>query len=270
MNFLKKIYREIIMFYDRLTSKECFASVGDLLHKRNEDEMNQLLSATRYCDVENYIYNGNETFIYQNTVSRKAYGEKHLEQRGNEEFKALIESYKKSGYNENSVFTVDSNLRLMDGNHRMALNLFFGYDKIKIRVLKRNIKAFKNTDWFYEKNISSEYLEETTDKLKTIRDKLTESGNCFVCVFSGENDLAILDLKRLAEVSMVDKTVTGTTLVRFTLKNPEYCVFDGYLKSLRAEKIEKMLKLRYPEVKLKISMNCLEGKELFDSIKKDF
>lgn len=69
---------------------------------------------------------------------------------------------------------------------------------------------------------------------------------------------------------MVDKTVTGTTLVRFTLKNPEYCVFDGYLKSLRAEKIEKMLKLRYPEVKLKISMNCLEGKELFDSIKKDF
>ena len=80
--------------------------------------------------------------IHQNTVCRKTYGAAHKEEGGNRSFAALIESYKKNGYNPSSIVTVDSDLTLMECNHRMGLNL---YEKIEsgntFCAVVRNVNA---------------------------------------------------------------------------------------------------------------------------------
>lgn len=133
---LRIIKNALINLYDRLTAKRATISIGDIVNQRTDIENNQFLLTTRLLDIEDYCERGIETFNWQNTISREVYGVKHREQDGNNAFVKLINSYRERGYDTSSYFVVDSDLRLLDGNHRMGMNLYMGIDAINVRILK--------------------------------------------------------------------------------------------------------------------------------------
>ncbi len=129
---LRKLKNTLINSYDRFTSQTATISIGDIINQRIDIENNQFLLTTILLDIEDYCNRGIQSFNWQNTISRKAYGEKHREQDGNKAFSRLIKSYQEKGYDLSSFFTVDSDLRLLDGNHRMGMNLFMGIAAINV------------------------------------------------------------------------------------------------------------------------------------------
>ena len=71
---IKKI---LVDLYDSRTAQSCSASIGDIMNLRRNVEHNQFLATTRYLDIKDYVEYNKQTFVWQNTVSRAAYGNKH-------------------------------------------------------------------------------------------------------------------------------------------------------------------------------------------------
>ena len=115
------IKKMLVDLYDSRTAQSCSASIGDIMNLRRNVEHNQFLATTRYLDIKDYVEYNKQTFVWQNTVSRAAYGNKHREEDGNMAFSKLITSYQSKGYDPNSLFIVDKDMRLLDGNHRMGI-----------------------------------------------------------------------------------------------------------------------------------------------------
>lgn len=67
------------------------------------------------------------------------WGVNHDSARGNNSFRKIINSYQKSGYIKDSVVEVDKSLRLINGTHRTACNLFFECFEISVKSIGRNI-----------------------------------------------------------------------------------------------------------------------------------
>ena len=126
------IKKMLVDLYDSRTAQSCSASIGDIMNLRRNVEHNQFLATTRYLDIKDYVEYNKQTFVWQNTVSRAAYGNKHREEDGNMAFSKLITSYQSKGYDPNSLFIVDKDMRLLDGNHRMGMNLYTDQHKINV------------------------------------------------------------------------------------------------------------------------------------------
>lgn len=75
------------------------------------------------------------------------------------EFKSLIKSFEKNGYDNNHPIVVNKDMLFIDGAHRLALALYFGIEKIPITVDKNyyfiDSRDF-SFDWF--KNHGMEYM----------------------------------------------------------------------------------------------------------------
>lgn len=187
---IKKIllrpYTLLLKLYDSLTADTFECSIGDIILKRGDViKENQLLLTSRLCDVEAYCVHNNESFPYQNTISRKAYGKNHNEEGGNRSFMALIESYKSKGYNPSSLITVDSDMTLMDGNHRMGLHLYEKIEKVNVRRVHRRPPFQYGVDSYYSMGLGTLFLEELHDKYQQIQQWLVNSGNTFCLVLQG-------------------------------------------------------------------------------------
>lgn len=96
-------------------------------------EHNQFLATSRLLDVEKF-HLGDHSFTYQNVISSAAYENNHISEIGNKHFTDFINSYEECGYDGKSSLTVDNNLRLIDGNHRIGLHLYMGIDEIQVRI----------------------------------------------------------------------------------------------------------------------------------------
>lgn len=284
MKFVRKtigrIYNTFIKLYDRLTSKQCEVSVGDIILQRAEFDHCQFLLSSRRLDVSAFVNKGDGTFPYQNTISRAVYGTAHLEERGNKSFAKLIQSYKDKGYDPNSVLTVDKECRLIDGNHRMGVNLFMGIEKLNVRMLNRSSGFPRNLDKYYLLGLNSTFLKEVADEFFRIQKWLMESGNTFCCLLMGEYDKEnvslVSDLELMTHVSKTtlinDSSISlkKGVLVQFSLDFPNYCVKNGKLFSQRAAEIERILNTRKKMIRLNVeiivSKSCLEGKEIWKSV----
>lgn len=183
---LRKIKYALINLYDRLTAKTATISIGDIINQRTDIENNQFLLTTRLLDIEDFCERGIDTFNWQNTISRKAYGERHREQDGNIAFSKLIKSYREHGYDASSYFVVDSGFRLLDGNHRMGMNLYMGIDTINVRILKRKSRNPKALDWYLKVGLDTEFIESVTEKFVSLQKKMMDTGNVFCAVVSDE------------------------------------------------------------------------------------
>lgn len=65
-------------------------------------------------------------------------------------FKTLIQSFEQRGYDSASEIIVDSNLRLINGAHRLALAVYYKTPDVKIRV-NRSIRDIKfDMEWFQQ------------------------------------------------------------------------------------------------------------------------
>ena len=174
------IKKMLVDLYDSRTAQSCSASIGDIMNLRRNVEHNQFLATTRYLDIKDYVEYNKQTFVWQNTVSRAAYGNKHREEDGNMAFSKLITSYQSKGYDPNSLFIVDKDMRLLDGNHRMGMNLYTDQHKINVRVLKRKSKNPGNLDWYLQKKISADFLKKVYNAYLQIQEWLIETGDTFV------------------------------------------------------------------------------------------
>lgn len=203
-NLLVTPYTWCLRTYDRITEDMIECSIADIILQRGDVvNENQLLLSSRLCDVEDYCDRGLTVFIHQNTISRKKYGASHKEDGGNRSFAALIDSYRKNGYDPSSLVTVDSNITLMDGNHRMGLHLYEKIEKVNIRRVHRKPPYQYGVDSFYALGLETSFLEKLHTKYKEIQDWLIDSGNTFCVVIKNvKNDCfeADKDLMHLCKV----------------------------------------------------------------------
>ena len=270
--YIKKIFRIIhrsfLLLYDDLSSSVVEASIGDVLLLRDVVECNQFLCASRVLDIQSFL-KGDKTFVYQNAISSATYGVLHREKGGNKAFTSTRESFIINGYKpESGPMEVDSEIRLMNGTHRMGCCFQFGYPKVLLKVVKRRSKTLQNVDGYYSKMISSNILKRIYQQTLLIHQQLVNEGICF-CAYVNSHDSQqrlsfIEDFKALAQVEKV-LSRENETLILFTLKKPNYKTKNKKLVSLRVQKINEVLRKRYSQdIDFSISNNCLEGKKTYD------
>lgn len=279
------IKKMLVDLYDSRTAQSCSASIGDIMNLRRNVEHNQFLATTRYLDIKDYVEYNKQTFVWQNTISRAAYGNKHREEEGNIAFSKLITSYQSKGYDPSSLFIVDEDMRLLDGNHRMGMNLYTDQHKINVRVLKRKSKNPSNLDWYLQKKISTDFLKKVYNAYLQIQEWLIETGDTFCCIVPENEKLSELDLMvniksvhryRLQSPLFVGggiKLNKAGKLIQFTLDEPEYMIEYSKAVSKRIRDIKNILEMRYGMEfvsQIYFSQSCLEGKEIFDKVKNDF
>ena len=278
--YIGKIYAWTIKTYDQLTAARCEVSVGDIILQRAEMDFCQFLLTSRKMDVEAYCNGIDKTFPNMCTISGFKYGPNYNPEKGRFLFAKLIESYQANGYDPTSFLTVDKECRLIDGNHRMGVNLFMGIEKLNVRFLKRSSGFSRNLDDYYKIGVRSELIEKVTREFLHIQKWLVESGNTFCCLLKGEYENESVSLiSDLGFMSHVFNDIIrcksdnkeGGVLIQFSLDFPSYFVKNGKLISKRALEIEKMLEQRKKQfgldVEIKVSKNCLEGKELWNFVK---
>lgn len=280
---LNKIKGKLIDIYDRWTAKNCMVSIGDVMNCRGNIEHNQFLVSTRVLDIEDYCEKGIKNFKWQNTVSRAAYGESHREDDGNKAFSNLIRSYVENGYDSSSIFTLDENGRLLDGNHRMGMNIYTGVSLINVRILKRKSKNPKTIDWYLAKKIDSSFIQTVLDKFDSIQELLVMTGNTFSAIVKDVDDFddydSLVQIKRTRRFSDVTSKIMwggynlpeNGVLIQFTLDDPAYKFVDGNLISMRIEEIKKIIRARCgSDDRIQMCRNCKEGKVIFDALEQYF
>ena len=88
-----------------------------------------------------------------------------------ERFERLINSCKKSGFDTDSEILVDSEMRLMDGSHRVALALYYGLSYIKLRVVNEISTADFSMNWF-ETRFDSEECQKILERYEVLKNQL--------------------------------------------------------------------------------------------------
>lgn len=281
IKFFRRLYSHLIKTWDKHHCDFLVCSIGDIVLRRQTPSNNQLLLTSRLMDVEDYLSGRDISFPHQNAISYKAYGNAHKEERGNTHFRTLIESYRKDGYHEDSYVTCDSDLVLMDGNHRMGIHLYEKISKVNVRMVHRRVKAGHGFDWYYKVALPSAFIDDLFKKYRDVQEWLIKSGNTFIALFDEpeDGDLSVeSDLSHLTtplriidgpftfnEINGVDvSSVKWKKIVQFSLDNPKYYVQNGLLRSKRIDEIRSIMIRRYGEsANILLSNNCLEGNEIY-------
>ncbi|UKK56828.1 hypothetical protein [Prevotella communis] len=269
--------------YDKLTQKRCKVSLGDLMLHRAELTFGQLMATSRYMDIKAYCEKGDDSFKYLNAISRAQYGKHHGDGSiSNLSFVNLIDSYKKNGYLESSLLTVDKYCNMIDGTHRIGANLYFGYEVLSARMVKRTSMTglWQTPDQYFRTPLPSWVVDDIMDTYKTLQKRFVDSGNTLCCLLKGtfKNDSVSLisDISVLANVLNIDyfydsEGCPSVALIQFSLMQPAYKVKNGKLFSRRAAQLEKLLLKRKQmfnlNVDIMVSKSCIEGKELWKSIR---
>lgn len=270
---IKKVLHWSIGVFDKITAREARASIGDILAKRDLIEHNQFLATTRIMDIENYCDNDEKSFYYQNTISSKAYGNNHDERLGNDRFVNLIESYKKNGYDNNSLLVVDKDLRLLDGNHRLAMNYYTNNYDIVVKVLKRKSRNPNGIQWYRDVGLEEVFIQCVLDRYDAIQKELFDVGQVFCGLLYDKSMVKeISDISSrvvVDEISITQENLNWMNerinkysyLIRFTPKNPCFSVKNGMVFS---KTVERMVRKK-PNVIM--SHNCSEGQKMFELVK---
>lgn len=257
---LSRAYAYILNVYDRLSSKEVDLSLGDIMLNHGCIDSLQFLVASRIMDVEEYINNDNDHFEITNTISKAAYPERddNFFNESNRVFIGIIKSICELGFDKKYPIKIDSEYRITDGTHRIAVCFNQGYTSLSARVLRRKSKNAKNPDPYYAKEkLNSVLLKSIFEKNGIIQDRLIEEGHCY-CLHAECGAGVVDDLKALASVKEVLKN-NDAVLVKFTLEKPDYFIKNKQLVSKRILDIEEIINRRYPFLHYELSKNCSEG-----------
>lgn len=274
-----KLYSWLVQKLDDIRSNKFDCCLGDILLLRDVPNDHQLLLTSRLLDVEEYLEKGNDTFPFQNAISYKAFGKSHREDAGNKAFKALIESYIMNGYQTDSYITLDSDMILLDGNHRMGLQIYERIKRVSASMLKRKVSFEYGGDWYYRVGLSTSFMEKLYNKYAAIQKWLIDSGMTFCAIsdVKGEEQISLInDIKHLATVLKVQTfynrieyrkhVLLGGVQIQFSCMQPEYVYDKGLLISKRAKRINDILASRFFNNIVIVSINCMEGMEMFNTI----
>jgi hypothetical protein len=276
----------ILKLYDRFTSKNVTVSIMDLMVEKGELDHHQFLVAARLLDIEEYFSNGrcddNSIFRWQNKTSQFAYGNKYNKTLGNEKFKNLIESYKTNGYDERSAIIVNKNYRILDGTHRLALNIYYKMDTINVCVISRSAKTINSTNWYYKIGMKTVDIKRILARYKEIKNGYKVHD--FVAILQTEAasyyDSITDDMKILCKVERYEDVINDDNYIQRII----YLNFDNPLYisqrngqnpfSQKANEIQEIINTRYKNITqsnhlfCKVSKNIAEAKQWVESFQR--
>lgn len=259
---------KIISFVDNLFSRKVTCSVGDILLRGNTLDEGQLTILSRYYDLLEYYSGRNLHFPFQNAISYLLWGDSHDEQSGNTGFMKLIESYEKDGYREDSLITLDRDLSLMNGSHRVAMNLYHGYWNMRAKVLYRRIKKCRGYDWYADKGLQKYWLNILNELRIKVEKSLFEEGItlAFVAdVDSQESELELTSIlnSKIRKYKLYHLSKESKIFVQVVFVQPNYLISKGGLRSLAMLELVQQINFRDIHVS-EVAANCIAGKALFE------
>lgn len=266
---IKRLYQKIMSLYDSVFSKKMECGLGDiLLPKYAHADYLTLLVASRSLDVIAFM-EGDNSFPYQSAISLNFNGESFDKKTATALFKKLVSSYKKNGYKKDSFLMVNRDLRILNGTHRLALNLYFNIPNVSIKVLRRNVRI-ESDESFFKGNLKSDFLKTIFNHYNEIEHRLVEMGSCFCCHISNYCEVDGYNVfEDIGQLARIHKTVrlsnecNADYLLYMTITDPNYILKNNRIVSQRAFEIERIINDRYNSIKLdttiSISKNCTEG-----------
>lgn len=151
-------------------ARELFFQENDVTGFNRYDMIVRLLAIENYYGKNNFGWD-----LYrkqQNT--RKAEEWEGAESR----FRALIKSYDEQGYDETSEIQLDSDLRLWDGSHRMALAIYHKHYQISCQVMQTSRQVYYGINWYIENDFSIEEITKMQARYELLKNEIQAP---FVC-----------------------------------------------------------------------------------------
>lgn len=159
----------------------------------------------RYLAIENYYNKNSFGFDLYKKMQDKRIGEEYGD-KAVKQFKILIDSYEKNGYDYESAIVLDCNLGIIDGSHRVALGLYHGIRNISALVINFNHPVDYSIDWFLSVGFTK---DETDIILKKAEELLDDNNSPFACVIWSPavkfSDSLIYDLGYYGKVESIKK-----------------------------------------------------------------
>lgn len=153
----KKKKREKRADFGSYNVKEIF------LNQFIDGKCNRLDTVVRYLAIDNYYGKNEYGFELYKKMQGKRIKQEYVEESVNK-FVKLIASFEAGGYKENSLITVDKDLSLFDGSHRLALALWHGIEKINCKVYNEKVNVTYGVEWFIENDFSIEEIKIIMEK----------------------------------------------------------------------------------------------------------
>lgn len=126
-----------------------------LLCQYRDGVFNRYDVAVRLLAIENYFGKNIYGFDLYKKMQKRRAGDEAYGEISTQRYAQLIQSYEKMGYDENSELVIDEKLHLKDGSHRLALAIYFGVSRLKVRIIKKEKDNYYGKSWF-EKYFSRE------------------------------------------------------------------------------------------------------------------
>lgn len=259
------LYAKLLGFLDRITGTVVDVSIGDIMLMRHSIDDLQFLTASRLIDVENYS-KGDLNFVFQSSISAAFGVPKQKIEKDKSKFENLIKRLQE-GFDPKFPLLLDRNIRIMNGTHRVSLCLYYKFYKVSALISKRESKSCTSPVIYYSKPLSTEMLSKIIDRYNRIQDELIDSGICYSCLVEGNPSCfqhIVKDIASFFNVKRYDER-DRKMLIRFLITEPDFILDNCKIVSKGCSRIQAILSHRYPNAKIVISGNCIEGKDLFDS-----
>lgn len=285
VRFLKRrVFRIAKLLRKKLFTRHHIYDARELFFQQNKASgFNRYDMIVRLLAVEDYFGKNNYGFRLYKKMQAARISPEWVEPSV-ERFKALIESYEKNGYDEQSEIIIDQNLNLLDGSHRMALAMYYKHYEIscKVRPWVENIsygvesfieydfsdneiKLIQNRCELLKKEISvpfactlwapvREYYDEITSKLGmvgSVLDYKDFSFSDFNYAMMARKIYAVDDIEKWKIEMKIDKMkpfaekTMRLVLLQIDEPNFRYKKTNKNTLSVKCEQIKKMIRNNY-------------------------
>ena len=287
IHILKKIYHRIFppeiipVIHHTYDVRELFFQENCITGFNRYDMIVRLLAIENYYGKNNFGF----TLYKKQQETRKREDWRNAETR----FRELIESYDKNGYDNNSEITLNKDLYLWDGSHRIALAMYHRNYQISCQVIPDTVRSSYGINWYVENSFTLNEIQQIQERYYRLKaeiqvpyictlwapvadyfDEITEKLNLLCPVISYQD----YSYDEFAYAQIVRSVYAVDDIERWKIeKKLEYMRqnrSDGYWK-VRAVK----LRLDHPEYRRKESNNnllshrCEEIKRIIRNCYKD-
>ena len=185
LSVANKIFKKVMQSRESFlistnTGKKREISVADLLLCNIKNgELLRYDIIVRFLAARQYLKGDSKAFGIYRIMQDKRIGNGYSTE-AIERFKKLIDSYEQNGYNRESYIRVDKNLRLIDGSHRAALALYYGYQTISVQIIDSDHPVDYSIDWFIENGFTAEQIDLLLNTGKTLLHSIIKPFSCVI------------------------------------------------------------------------------------------
>ena len=240
-------------------------SIGDILLGMSFDSKMQNLTISRLLDIENYYLLGDDSFYYLNAFS--SVNPTFDRDLANRLFMKLLDSVNINGYKQECTPIIDTNGRLWNGTHRIAVCFYHRINIVRMKLLKR-ISPINNIFSLQSTNLTENDYKKIRGRYESLIEEFVDKGLTYCCVGQTFDEINGILLKAFSSNYMLlrymdisSKSSEKQIFVQFVLKNPHYIWINGSLH------VEELIDLQKNNSNIQFSTNCLQGQKLFQEIK---